>query len=873
MNSGQWSKIETICLKALGLGEKDRKTFVEEICGDDTDLLNEVNSLLSQTDQESSFLNQPLVNISSLDTTIIDKPFKVSTIGSYRIVREIGAGGMGKVFLAARNDDHFDQYAAIKIIRNELVSDDSVRRFHAERQILASLNHTNIARLLDGGATESALPWFAMEYIEGIPITRYCDHHKSPVQKRLSLFLSVCNAIQYAHQNLVVHRDLKPGNILMTNDGTPKVLDFGIAKLIQEGPDAAPFQTRGQLMTVEYASPEQNRGGTISTATDIYSLGVILFELLSGSLPYNFEGKSSVEIDEMFQGSGTKNPSEYINSSNEPEAAGRRATTPEKLKRRLKGDLDSIVSKALRYEPSERYSSVEQFSNDIRRYLDGRPVLARNRTFIYQSRKFLKRNRWRVGVPAALLLLILGFSTFSWYQSGIIKERSVELEMERDRARSISSFLIDLFESADPSLAGDVNITAKELLERGVARIEEDLEGQPELQSDLYFVISDVYEQLGQYDEAVFLAEKALQGWMADSDNSQTEIARAWHRLGWLQFQQGDYSSSDSLLNGSLNLMISNTDSDPLDVARTLNDLAVLNQAQGNYEVTDSLLTEALNIRKNTLGETHESVGVVLSNIAALRWRMGDLEDAEQFMREAVDIFLTVDYDNLRTAVAMTNLAAILVTKGEYLQAEPFYRDALEIRYKLVGEEHPDVAYSLAHLGNLLRLNKKYDEAEEMLIQAHELRKKLLGGNHILTGDSKRTLGLLYYDVENYQKAELYFHDTISLYREILPGQHVRLAEVLHLSGNVYTKTFRWDLASKAYQESLEIRQIQYGEDDLRAIETMIQLGLAFQQLNEVNTAKKTLTKSISLLNSLPESGARKRELKIMAENAIASLD
>lgn len=873
MNSGKWTKIETICNEALTLTGEDRKTYVEEMCGDDKDLLREVNSLLSQTDQDVSFIDQPLVTINS--TQILDgrTSFKENQIGPYKLIREIGTGGMGQVYLAARNDDQFDQYAAIKVIRKEFVTDDSVRRFHAERQILASLNHTHIARLFDGGSTEDGLPWFAMEYIEGVPFIQYCDQHKIPVQKRLRMFLSVCTAVQYAHQNLVVHRDLKPGNILITNNETPKLLDFGIAKLIQDESDSAPFQTRRQMMTVEYASPEQNRGESISTSTDIYSLGVILNELLSGTLPHDLVGKNPVEIDKIFQNRKPKNPSDCINGNNEADIAESRSTTADKLRRQLKGDLDSIVSKALRYEPAERYSSVEQLSNDIRRYLDGRPVLARKGTFVYQSRKFLKRNRWSVGVATTLALLIISFGMFSWYQAGIIEARSVELEKERDRATNISSFLTGLFQSADPSVAGDANITARELLDRGVARIDEDLEGQPDLQSDLYFVISDVYEKIGQYDEAALLANKALQGWMIDPENVQTDIAKAWNKLGWIQYQQGNYASSDSLLNRGLNLLTSNPDSDPLDIARTLNDLAVLNQAQGNYEETDSLLTEALNIRKEILGDSHESVGVVLSNIAALKWRMGDTEHAEQYMRESVDIFQSLGIENMRTAIAMTNLGAMLVTKEEFQQAEPYYRDALNIRYKLVGEEHPDVAYSLAHLGNLLRLNKKYDEAEEMLLQAHELRIKLLGENHNHTGDSKRTLGLLYYDMADYQNAELYFQETISLYREIFPANHIRLAEVLHLAGNVYSKTLQWKLASEVYQESLVIRQDQYGDDDLRSIDTMIQLGLAFQHMNNGVAAKEYLTKSLNLLDNLPNSSSRNEELKVIAQNAYATLN
>lgn len=598
---------------------EDRIPYLKNSCMNDPELFEEVKSLLDQED--SDWLEEPLVQMQS--SYIFSKSDSVidHTIGPYRLIRPIAAGGMGQVYLAVRNDQQFERFVAIKVIKKGVVSDEVLYRFYEERQILATLNHPYIARLFDGGTTQEGLPWFAMEYVEGVPITEYCDKHDISTENRLRLFLKVCDAIQYAHQNLVVHQDLKPVNILITDNGQPKLLDFGIAKLLGLEKDKGVNQISAQVMTPEYASPEQITNVSISTASDIYSLGVLLYELLAGRRPYLFEERVPDVIRQTI-----------CNQIPEPPSA----IPGSKL---AKSDLDDIILKALKKEPTERYRSVEQFAGDIRRYQKSLPVIARKDSFSYRSKKFLNRNRWSISVSAAIAVVILVFSGITYFQSVAIEQRALEVETQRDRAEQVSEFLINLFGSVDPSEALDKSLPAVELLHRGADRIETELSEQPDLQAELYLVISEVYEQLGLFDEGIDLAQKAYQIQSDIYDSPHPDIASSLNALGWLFRQKGEFQTAESYLQSVLDMRIDLFGHTHPEVARTLNDMAVLKQSQGDYAATDSLLLRALEIRRGQLGDQHESVGVTLSNYAALKWRLGDLEAAEEMMREALSVF------------------------------------------------------------------------------------------------------------------------------------------------------------------------------------------------------------------------------------------
>jgi serine/threonine protein kinase/tetratricopeptide (TPR) repeat protein len=456
MNPEQWQRIKEVFFSALDRSPDSRAQYLSEACADDTSLLGQVEALIASHEETDSFIDGPMFQLDGEQVARCETPMvEGQGIGPYQIVREIGRGGMGTVYLAARADRTYQKEVAIKVVRRGLAADLMIRRFLDERQILASLDHPNIARLLDGGATEDGLPYFVMEYIEGVPIDEYCDGRHLPTIRRLELFRSVCAAVHDAHRNLVIHRDIKPGNILVNADGAPKLLDFGIAKILN--PDlshrvGSTTQPIHRLLTPEYASPEQVRGEAITTASDVYSLGVLLYELLTGHRPYPLNGKTPPEVYDVICHQEPARPSEAVTRAEEVAGPdGRICITPDsvsltrdghvdKLRRRLKGDVDNIVLKALRKEPQRRYPSVNEFSEDIRRHLEGRTVTAHRDSLGYRAGKFVRRHRAGVAGGALLLLTLIGGLAATVWQAHIAG-------LERDLAFGAAKSMI--YELAD----------------------------------------------------------------------------------------------------------------------------------------------------------------------------------------------------------------------------------------------------------------------------------------------------------------------------------------------------------------------------------------------------------------------------------------
>ena len=476
MSADQWPVIRKIFHEAIDLPSGERADFVIQAAAGNEALRIEVESLLASHDRAASFIESPadqipaLVRDAATANRMIGRRF-----GAYRIIREIGYGGMGTVYEGARADDQFSKRAAIKLIRSGMNTEYVVRRFLSERQILADLNHPNIARLLDGGTTEEGLPYFVMEYIEGQPIKDYCDNGRLSTGERLGLFREVCSAVHYAHQNLVIHRDIKPGNILITADGTVKLLDFGIAKLLAPGPGGGQTtQAAARLMTPDYASPEQARGETITTASDVYSLGVLLYELLTGHRPYRITGSSPVDTIRAICEQEPDRPSTAVarvetipNGDGDttvtvtPESVSKaRGSQPDKLRRELEGDLDNIVMKAMRKDPQRRYASAEQLSEDIRRYLEGRPVLARKDTLGYRASKFIQRHKTGVGVAVLVVIALLAATIVTSWQARVARRATRQAEIRFAEQRRLANSLITEVQSSlnnDPYAASSPN--------------------------------------------------------------------------------------------------------------------------------------------------------------------------------------------------------------------------------------------------------------------------------------------------------------------------------------------------------------------------------------------------------------------------------
>ena len=507
--------------QAIELPAGERKPFLKKACENEPKLLETVLALLHEDENKHSLFQEQALDLITPEEiySYIDKK-----IGAYRIIRELGSGGMGVVFLAEREEGDFEQKVAIKLLKRGMDSQEISKRFKSERQMLARLQHPNIARLLDGGLTEDGLPFFTMEYIQGEPIDTYCDKHKLTIKQRLQLFQTVCSAVQYAHRNLLIHRDLKPANILVTEEGEVKLLDFGIAKVISTEENGGIkgltlTQAGVRLMTPEYASPEQARGDGVNIATDVYSLGIILYELLTGLRPYRFHTTTPSEIERIICDTATEKPSSALHKLKVGEnrqddaqvdaeaISASRSTRLERLQKTLSGDLDNICLMSLRKEPDRRYASVEQLRDDVRRHLNGLPVLARSDTFAYRTQKFMYRNKLRVLAAGAVLLLIAGLVGF--YTARLSSERTIA-RLEAQKAKQVSDFLKGLFEVSNPRESGGETITARELLDRGALRLEEELAEQPAVRAEMMHVIGEVYGTLGLFEKADTLLNRTL---------------------------------------------------------------------------------------------------------------------------------------------------------------------------------------------------------------------------------------------------------------------------------------------------------------------------------------------------------------------------
>jgi len=753
-SSDQAQRAFVLLEQALDLPPDQRPAFVQDACAGDEAVRHHLEALLAA---DAAFQDEePL-------PSAFHPPHTASLlgqqIGPYTITSEIGAGGMGTVYLARRAD--LDKQVALKLIRDgRRATPHSQKRFLFERRILARLQHPNIARLLDAGVTEEGLPFFAMEYVEGTSITAYCQTRRLTIDERLALFLQVCKAVQYAHHNLIIHRDLKPSNVLVSNDGTVSLLDFGIAKLLEEDDEGDVLTHTGvRLMTPEYASPEQVRGEPVTMASDVYGLGVLLYELLTDHHPYPLEGRSLQEIERIVGEKMPERPSSVVTRARQlrtpdgvpqtitPAAIGaaRRIGT-DKLRRRLKGDLDTIVLMALRKEPQRRYASAEQLLDDIGRHRDNVPVKARKDTTGYRIQKFVKRHRIGVAMAACLALVLLGLS---------IRERSLRSDAEQardlarieaEKAERVAGFLADLFKGSDPSIAQGRDITVREVMDRGARQVETALEDEPEIQAMLMTVLGIVYQNIGQYEAAETMLAGALKRRQALwTHGAHEQVSESLSNLGLLRRQQGDFAAAESLYQQAMVIDRTLHGYVHPSNAHDLNNMADLFAAQGDFAQAESLYQEALDVYRTLYGDQHTDIAMTLQNLAVLYTDQGKPEVAEPMLREALamDRSLLGD-EHPDTVLILRNLAASLVRQGNHEAAGPLFREILDLQRSLYGDNHPLIAASLDGLATVAYFQGNYAETERLLLEALAMKRTFFSDDHPDIDQSLKTLTLIY---------------------------------------------------------------------------------------------------------------------------------
>jgi len=795
--------------QALDLPIGRREEWLRELESKEPTIAAEIRRLLASgaTARFESFLNEPV-------TPAPMTPAAGEALGSFRILRELGQGGMAVVYLAERADGHYSQQVALKVLRFGLKGSQAQFHFTQERQILASLDHQSIARLIDAGITISGLPYLVMEYVEGVPIDRYCDEHRLAIDARLKLFLQVADAVRYAHRHLIVHRDLKPSNIVVTREGTVKLLDFGIAKLLAPGrfEHAAPPTLDGlRLMTPEYASPEQVRGEQVTTATDIYQLGILLYVLLTGREPYPVRGRTPIEAFRAICETEPVRPSTAIGRTEEDDPARvqwlegislTRATNPHRLRRSLRTDLDAIILKALRKEPAQRYTSVEWFVDDIRRHQAGLAVSAYNGVWAYHARKFVRRHAMVLTVAGVAILTVAFLTT--WYTIQLANERN-RARLEATSATQVAEFLASVFRGSSSRVANG-STTARELLDRGAARIETELANQPKIRARLLNVIGDVYLQYDLDEQARPLLERALQ--------QNTEL-----------FGRNSKEAADSLVA-----------------------LAALARDGDDLPKALELFKEVLRIREQVLGPHHVSVADTLSSLSATYARLGDAPSALRTSERALDIYKhSLDPDDERILSATNIFAAAAIDAGDLRRARAEWEQLLPRIARSLGTNHRNYASVIGNLGYLRIELGEYDGVEQQLKRSIEIYEQLYGTDHGSINIRRVVLGLLYQYTGRLRESMEMFEHAIDSQRR-LAGSSDRL-EAHALLGMADTLRSRghFDQAIQKLQETLELRRKLVGTSHDDYAQALQSLGEAQLELGNVEAARPALTEAFAI--------------------------
>ncbi|MDT4897391.1 MAG: eukaryotic-like serine/threonine-protein kinase [Acidobacteriota bacterium] len=792
MDAGRWRKVRELFDGALGVAPEHAATFLERACADDPALRDEVEALLDAHREAGDFFDTPAVEDAlKIVESEPDRLQAGALVGRYRIVREIGRGGMGLVLLAVRADDQFEKQVAVKILRRGMDSEEIVRRFRNERQILASLDHPYIAQLFDGGMTDDGLPYFVMEYIEGQPLDKYADEQRLSIKQRLELFRKVCEAVQYAHQNLVVHRDLKPSNILITTPGVPKLLDFGIAKVLSPDLSASePTRTETRMMTPDYASPEQVRGEKLTTRSDVYSLGVVLYVLLTGHRPYRATETAPHELARVICEQEPTKPSAAINSVEvvgpggdsasptpiTPESvSSARDTQPDRLRHLLSGDLDNIVLMSLRKERERRYESAEQLSSDIQRYLDGLPVIAHKDTFTYRASKFVRRNRISVAAACLVFLTLLGGIVATIWQARKAQEqarianaKSAEAQAALARTEKINRFMQSIFSYANPDWFGRAggrrDMSVLEAMRDIEKHIDEDFRDEPDLRADIYQQIGDSYRTQGLFDDAERSLREALRQRLELYGEDSAKVAESMYILSGVRHAQGDFAEQERLLTGALATQRRHPD-EGNDLPYMMMDYASsLGEFKNDYAGALALDREALAEFRRRYGESHFMVGLTWSVLVRDYINLGDYAQAEtiipivqeQFKQQPPVLWSILEsYAFIKTIKgdyqAAENAIRELSVHAQSQDAKPYMTPAVHNAQSLLAYRHGDYAQAITHAKQALA-------AQPNLPGAPHASAINLAPSLNKLGQAKRAEALLREEIERLKQSERVFN-------------------------------------------------------------------------------------------------------------------
>jgi eukaryotic-like serine/threonine-protein kinase len=887
-----WQRVAEIFSDALDLPPAERAAFLDAQCaGRPAERSAAERMLAAEQKAGPDFLDS--IDPSLLDDVVAAAAETVERIGPWRLVREIGHGGMGQVFLGERGDGQFEQQVAIKLLKRGMDSDAILGRFLRERQILAGLDHPNIARLFDGGIAEDGRPYFVMEYVDGEPITAFADARSLTIEARLDLFRSVCLAVEYAHRSLVVHRDLKPSNILVTRDGRPKLLDFGIAKLLTASggePQAHVSVTDDglRLMTPAYAAPEQFSGGPVTTSTDVYGLGAVLFELLSGRRPFDADADrfrmppetEPVTVSAVVQRPGPNGQAEAIPAE---AIAAARATDVARLRRRLAGDLDTIVATALRAAPERRYGSVGALQEDLQRHQERLPVRARPDTIGYRVSRFVRRNRWGVVTASSMVALVLAFAITTTAQSRALALERDRAQRDAAAARNVSMFLASVFEPADPLMPGHGDsISATDLLERGAARIENDLDRQPEVQARLLSIIGRAFSNLQRADRGVAVLARALELQRATAGAEDPATVWAMQELAHAQLNLGDRAAAEATLREAIavhghaqpvNVLLWALQVDlgqvyhatgdsaaareaavaamatyerlsPADVARTrglLRRMADLARFSPDARAADDIFRRLIESERDDAGERSLPVAIAYTLWARALSARGDVAGADSLLGNAAQIHRTIDPTSLSLAATTLELASTALQRGDAVRADSLARIAVHIFRERLGEDDRNVAIARSALAEALHGQRRFPESITIRRLAVDAFARIPEDAVSLMPAAQARLASTLHAAGRPDEALVEFERALRVFEAHFPADYIATANVRRDYGWALVEAGRAADAEPMLRQAIEVLAAQWREEDGRVDSARVVLGRALTTLGRFADADSML--------------------------------
>ena len=868
----RWQQIQSLFEELADVDVAERAAKLDRTCGSDADLRQSVESLL---DLDSNRRDPLLHAIGAAAESLLEdhRDRLIGTrVGPYRIVSILGHGGMSVVYRGERDDSQYQQTVAIKVLQHATLHPRLRSRLHSERHILATLDHPCIARLIDSGDLDDGTPYLVMEHVDGQAIDVFCDSHTLFVRERLELFVEVCSAVHYAHRNLVVHRDIKATNIFVTDERTPKLLDFGIAKLL--APESLSHtlpvtRLQERILTPENAAPEQVLGRPITTATDVYALGVLLYQLLTGRSPYRLLSYSQLQLERAICMDDPTRPSQAVVAKIKGESAAdrskisdRRGLSPPRLQARLAGDLDAIVAMAMRKEPERRYPSVEAFADDVRRHLSGQPVRARSGDWRYNSAKFLRRHFLAASATGAVflgLVLIAGLTLWENHRLSLARDATAQ---ERDRAQQVSSFLVDVFSQADPFKAQGNDPTAKDLLDNGADAIRKNTSLQPEVRAELLESIAIPYRRLAHSDFAIPLFEEVLAIRKDQRPLDKGLVALALANLSQALMDAGRLVSAEQDIKEGLDLLQADDTTPMLERADLLAQYGQLYLSGKSDPVSaEVMFKRALSIYRS-LPDQSMAIARVLTQLAAASVWTGKYDLAEDYQRKALNIFrVTTSSKHPDHNIALAGLAQILTRRGKYAEAEQDLNEALQVETSVFGADNPRSAAIESDLSYLYQLEGDSERALKASKEALRIARLRLGETNSTTGYYYDGLATLYLQIGNLGEAEANERQALAVYAATLPARHMYVATGEQLLGEVQLRRRNFAEAERDLHSALDL-EASLGAADWQIARTNASLAwLEIQKNNAAEGEPKLVEARNKLIARL---GAQNAEVKLV---------